>query len=74
MEYRASEHGFFPELVRLVVSLSAIGVGFELHKTGAVKPYRAVQPMVVEGKRSVSGMEIHFYPDLVYSRLLSPSG
>lgn len=74
VEYRESEHGFFPELVRLVVSLSAVGIGFELHKTGAAKPYAPGQPMVLEGKRSVSGLEIHFYPELVYSCLLSPSG
>ncbi len=74
MEYRLSEHGFFPELVRLVISLSAVGIGFELHKTGAAKPYRPGEPMVLEGKRRVSGLEIHFYPDFLYSRLLSPAG
>jgi len=48
VEYRESVHGFFPELVRLVVSLSAIGIGFELHKTGTAKPYTPGQPMVLK--------------------------
>ena len=74
LEYRESEHGFFPELVRLVISLSAIGIGFELHRTGATKPYRPGQSMVLEGKQNMSGLEIHFYPDTLYRRLLSPTG
>lgn len=65
MEYRESEHGFFPELVRLVISLSAVGIAFELHKTTAAEPYGPGQPMVIEGKPSVSGLEIHFYSDLL---------
>lgn len=70
-EYRQAEHGFFPELVRLAISLSAVGIAFELHKTGTAKPYGSGQPMVLEGKSGVSGLEIHFYPDLIYRHLLS---
>jgi len=73
-EYLEAEHGFFPELVRLAISLSAVGIAFELHKTGTAKPYGPGQTMVLEGKRGVSGLEIHFCPDLLYRRLLSPTG
>lgn len=73
-EYQEDEHGFFPELVRLAISLSAVGIAFELHKTGTSKPYGPHQPMVLEGKLGVSGLEIHFYPNLLYRHLLSPTG
>jgi len=72
-EYREGEHGFFPELVRLVVALSAVGIAFELHKTGTVKPYGTCQPMVLTGKQDISGLELHFFPALLYARLLSPA-
>lgn len=74
MEYRETEHGFFLELVRLVVSLSAVGIGFELHKTGVAKPYGLGQPLLLEGKHGVSELEIHFFPAPLYFRLLSPAG
>lgn len=72
IEYRESDHGFFPELVRLVVSLSAVGIGLELHKTGTAKPYGPSQPMVLEGKSGASDLEIHFFPFPLYNSLLSP--
>lgn len=72
-EYREGEHGFFPELVRLVVALSAVGIAFELHKTGTVKPYGTSQPMVLTGKQDISGLELHFFPAPLYARLLSPA-
>ena len=62
VEYRQADQGFFPELVRLAISLSAIGIAFELHKTGTARPYGPHQPMVIEGKYEVSGLEIHFFP------------
>jgi hypothetical protein len=74
IEYSEADNGFFPELVRLVISMSAIGIGFELHKTGIVKPSGPGQPMVLEGKQGVSGLEIHFFPAPLYGRLLSPTG
>lgn len=74
IEYSESDNGFFPELVRLVIALSAVGIGFELHESGTVKPYGDRQPMVLEGKQEVSGLEIHFFPARLYSRLLSPAG
>lgn len=73
VEYRAADHGFFPELVRLAICLSAVGIAFELHKTGSVKPYVTSLPMVLEGEREVSGLEIHFFPRPLYDRLLSPT-
>lgn len=74
IEYSEADNGFFPELVRLVIALSAVGIGFELHETGTAKPYGDRQPMVLEGKQEVSGLEIHFFPARLYGRLLSPAG
>lgn len=63
VEYREAEHGFFLEFVRLAICLSAVGIAFELHKAGTVQPYGTHQPMVLEGKQAVSGLEVHFFPD-----------
>lgn len=71
VEYRPADHGFFPEFVRLAICLSAVGIAFELHKTGTAKPYGPNQPMVLEGKHSVSGLEVHFFPRPLYDSLLS---
>lgn len=71
VEYRQSDHSFFPEFVRLAICLSAVGIAFELHKTRTVQPYAARQPMVLEGKHDVSGLEIHCFPRPLYDRLLS---
>lgn len=73
VEYRQADHGFFPEFVRLAICLSAVGIAFELHKAGTVQPYGPNQPMVLEGKHAVSGLEIHFFPRPLYDRLLSPT-
>lgn len=70
VEYRQSDHGFFPEFVRLAICLSAFGIAFELHKTGTVQPYAASQPMVLEGKHDVGGLEILFFPRPLYDSLL----
>jgi hypothetical protein len=72
--YTPQEHGFFEELVRLVVAYSAVGISFELHASGRVLPYAAGQPMVLEGKPTISGLEIHFFPRQLYSALLNPAG
>jgi hypothetical protein len=69
-EYREADHVFFSEFVRLAISLSAVGIAFELHKTGTAKPYGPHQAMVLEGKPEVSGLEIHFYPDFLYRHLI----
>jgi hypothetical protein len=74
VEYRQADHGFFPEFVRLAVCLSAVGIAFELHKAGTVQPYGTDQPMVLEGKQAVSGLEVHFFPRPLYNKLLSPTG
>jgi len=70
VEYRESEHGFFPELIRLIISLSSVGIGFELHNSGTVNPYARNQPMVIEGKQSISGLEIHCFPYALFQHFL----
>jgi hypothetical protein len=47
--YNLEEHGFYEELVRLVITLSAVGIAFELHDASKVVPYTPDQPMVLEG-------------------------
>lgn len=74
VEYSQADHGFFPEFVRLAVCLSAVGIAFELHKARTVQPYGVHQPMVLEGKQAVSGLEVHFFPRPLYDKLLSPTG
>lgn len=66
INYNPIDHGFFHELVRLVVCLSTAGLAFDLHKNGHVTPYGAKQPLVVEGKPDISGLELHFFPSLLY--------
>jgi hypothetical protein len=39
-----------------------------------VQPYGTHQPMVLEGKQAVSGLEVHFFPRPLYDKLLSPTG
>jgi hypothetical protein len=51
-KYGEADHGFFFEFVRLMISLSAVGIAFELHKKGAAKTYRPSQPMVLEGSKN----------------------
>jgi hypothetical protein len=74
IEYRAADHGFFEELVRLAVSLGSIGVGLELQKSGKAKPFSYNDTIAIVGKPDVSGLEIHFRPRPLFDRLLSPSG
>ncbi len=73
IEYRAKEHGFFEELVRLVVCLGSVGSGFELHKNGTARPFGQVDTIALVGKPDVSGLEIHVLPRPLFDRLLSPS-
>lgn len=72
LDYSSAEHGFFPELVRLVICLSAVGIGFELQKTGVVRAYDSRTVMTLQGNPRVSGIEIRFLPSPLYERLLSP--
>lgn len=71
VEYTPLDHGFYEELVRLIISLSAVGIAFELHAKGAANPYRLIQPMVLEGKPEISSLEIHFFPRQLYDLLLT---
>ena len=74
IEYRAADHGFFEELVRLAISLGSIGVGLELQKSGKAKPFGYNDTIAIVGKPDVSSLEIHFRPRPLFDRLLSPSG
>jgi hypothetical protein len=74
IEYNPQEHGFYEELLRLVITLSAVGIAFQLHDSSKVMPYAADQPMVLEGKATISGLEIHFFPCQIYTALLKPMG
>ena len=72
-EYRAKDHGFFEELVRLVVCIGSVGSGFELHKNGTARPFGQMDTIALVGKPDVSGLEIHVLPRPLFDRLLSPS-
>lgn len=74
VEYTAVEHGFYEELVRLVICLGSVGKAIELHSIGAVKKFKTADTIVIEGKQNVSGLELHFFPRPFYDRLLSTSG
>lgn len=71
VNYTPQKHGFYGELERLVISLSAVGIAFELHAKGAVNPYAINQPMVLEGKPEISSLEIQVFPRSLYDRLLN---
>lgn len=71
-DYTELSHGFFPELVRLVICLSSVGIGFELQKSGVVRPYDSMTVMTLQGKQTVSGIEIRFFPYRLYEILLGP--
>lgn len=71
VEYIPQKHGFYGELERLVISLSAVGIAFELHAKGIANPYGINQPMVLEGKPEISSLEIQVFPRPLYDRLLN---
>lgn len=72
-QYRERDHGFFPELLRMVVSTSAVAIACELHKSRSVRPYKSGDFVVIEGKREVSGIELQFFPEPIYRFLVSPT-
>ena len=74
VKYTADKHGFYEELVRLVICLGSVGKAIELHAIGTVKKFKTADTIVVEGKQNVSGLEVHFFPRPFYDRLLSTSG
>jgi hypothetical protein len=74
VKYTADEHGFYEELVRLVICLGSVGKAIELHAIGTVKKFKTSDTIVIEGKHNVSGLEVHFFPRPFYDRLLSASG
>jgi hypothetical protein len=71
VEYTPQKHGFYGELERLVISLTAVGIAFELHAKGIANPYGINQPMVLEGKPEISSLEIQVFPRPLYDRLLN---
>lgn len=73
MHYLETKHGYFPELVRLLVALSSIGLLLEIHKGHSVKPYGSSDYLTLTGKGNVSGIEISFFVGPIYQRLLSPT-
>lgn len=73
VEYTADEHGFYEELVRLVICLGSVSKAIELHAIGTAKKFKTADTIVIEGKQNVSGLELHFFPRPFYDRLLSPS-
>lgn len=74
VEYTPQDHGFYEELVRLVICLSSVGKAIELHSTGAAKKFKTSDIFAIQGKPEVSGLEFHVFPRPFYDRLLSPAG
>jgi len=74
VEYTPQEHGFYEELVRLVICLGSVGKAIELHATGAAKKFKTSETFAIQGKEGVSGLEVHVFPRPFYDRLLSPAG
>lgn len=73
VHYLEATHGYFPELVRILVTLSSIGLSLEVHQWRTVKPYGSSDYLTLAGKGHVSGIEISFVVGPIYQRLLSPS-
>lgn len=74
VEYTPQEHGFYEELVRLVICLGSVGKAIELHAMGTARKFKTAETLAIQGKKSVSGLEVHFFPRPFYDRLLSTSG
>ena len=68
--YNPADHGFFHELVRLVICLSGVGVAFDLQNNRFVAPFDSESSLVLEGKPDISGLEFHFLPGPLYQQLL----
>ncbi len=68
--YNPTDHGFFHELVRLVICLSSVGVAFDLQNNRFVAPFDSESSLVLEGKPDTSGLEFHFFPGPLYQQLL----
>jgi hypothetical protein len=74
VEYTPQGHGFYEELVRLVICLSSVGKAIELHAMGTTKKFKTADTFTIQGKHAVSGLEFHVFPRPFYDRLLSPTG
>ena len=74
VEYTPQEHGFYEELVRLVICLGSVGKAIELHAVGAAKKFKTADTFAIQGKSEVSGLEIHVFPRPFFDRLLGPAG
>lgn len=68
--YSDKTHRFFDEIVRIVICYASIGRTVELHVNGVAIPFTSKDTVAMEGKHSVSGLEIHFFPLQVYADLL----
>lgn len=73
VHYLETKHGYFPELVRLLVALSSIGLSLEIHKGHLAPPYGSNDYLTLTGKDSISRLEISFFVGPIYQRLLSPT-
>lgn len=74
VEYSPEKHGFYDELVRLVICLGSVGKAIELHATDTAKKFKTAETFAIQGKDDVSGLEVHFFPRSFYDRLLSRTG
>jgi len=74
VEYTPLDHGFYEELVRLVICLGSVGKAIELHATGVAKKFKTSEAFAIQGKEGVSGLEVHVFPRPFYDRLLSSAG
>ena len=73
IEYSRETHGFFPELVRLVLALCGTQMGFSAHQHGSVRGYTLNELLTIEGIPHVSGMEMGFFPAPLFQAFLNPS-
>lgn len=71
VHYLETKHGYFPELVRLLVALSSIGLSLEIHKGHLAPPYGPTDCLTMAGKNNVSGIEISFFVGPIYQYLLN---
>jgi hypothetical protein len=70
LEYRLEEHGFFPELVRMVTAISGVALAVEAFSAGVARPHRTYDFVVLEGRAGLSDIEMHFFPADVYRHIL----
>jgi hypothetical protein len=62
LEYRLGEHGFFPELVRMVTTISGVALAVEAFSAGVARPHRTPDFVVLEGRAGLSDVEMQLRP------------